>query len=356
VHISVIIPVRDGIDTLRQCLGALKRSNFSGFEVVVVDDCSEEDCSELVRSYGFKPIRLSQPSGSWFARNKGAELATGDILVFVDCDMVIQPDALHRIHNQFSENHYAAISGICGFKTNTKKLATWYKNLWMYYSYTNSPENFDWFISGIGAVKREVFFGLKGFDATFQTKTGGGDLEFGRRLKEIGQSILLDKGLQGEHLKPYTLWGLLLNDYNRSKGWFQLVVEKKMVPQVIKKLRIANIYPAFIISVFISLFFLFSLILSPFFKIFFVLTILSALAYLIINYPLFRFFRKKRGMDFLLKALPLSLLDHIVSGFGVITGCIGCLSSLVTKRPLLKLKFQAKLRKDLLQVSKRKNL
>jgi glycosyltransferase involved in cell wall biosynthesis len=355
LYISVIIPVGDGIGTLGQCLASLKQSNFPGFEVIVVDDCSKEDCSEVVRSYGFKAIRLNEPSGSWYARNKGAKLAMGDILVFIDCDMVIQPDALHRIHNHFSENHYAAISGICGSQTNTNRLTTRYKNLWMYYSYTNSPENFDWFISGIGAVKGEVFFGLKGFDTTFHIKTGGGDLEFGRRLKESGQKIFLDKKLQGKHLKPYTLWGLLRNDYNRSKGWFQLVVGKKMVWHVIKKLRIANIYPAFIISVFTSLFFLFSLFLSPLFKIFLILTVFSALAYLIINYPLFRFLRREGGFGFLLKAIPLSLLDHLVSGFGVIAGCIGCLSSLVTKR-FLKPKLQAKSRKDLLQDSGRKNL
>ena len=355
MHISVIIPVRDGIDTLRRCLASLKQSNFPRFEVIVVDDCSNEDCSEVVRSYGFKAIRLNEPSGSWQARNKGAELAIGDIFVFIDCDMVIQPDALHRIHHQFSKNHYAAISGICGFKANTRKLATRYKNLWMYHSYINSPENFDWFISGIGAVKREVFFEVKGFDTTFQTKTGGGDLEFGRRLKESGQKILLDKGLQGEHLKPYTLWGLLRNDYNRSKGWFRLVVGKKMVWQVIKKLRIANIYPSFIISVLASFVFLFSLVLSPFFKIFFILTILSALGYLIINYPLYKFFRQKGGTGFLLKALPLSSVDHLVSGFGVIMGSISCLGLLVTKR-FQKLKSQVKLRKHLLQVNGRKNL
>jgi glycosyltransferase involved in cell wall biosynthesis len=342
LHISVIVPIRDGTDSLRQCLTSLKRSDFPRFEVIVVDDCSKEDCSELVRSYGFKAVRLNKPRGAWYARNKGAQMATGEILAFVDGDMVVQPNALQRIHDRLSRSQCAAVSGVCGFETNSKKLVTWYKNLWMYYSYTNSPEDFDWFISGIGAVKREVFFGLKGFDATFQVKTGGGDLEFGRRLREKGQRIILDTRIRGKHLKQYTVLSLLRNDYNRGKGWFQLAVEKKILPYVAKKLRIANVYPAFIISVSVSLLCLFWLLLSSLSKIFLLLALLFALVYVMMNYRLFRFFRREAGFGFLLKAIPLSFVDHLVAGFGVISGCMGWLSSFVTRsifRPKSKGRF-----------------
>lgn len=343
LHISVIIPVKDRIDVLARCLASIKQSDFSEFEVIVVDDCSREDCSDLVKAHGFKAVRLDQPSGAWSARNKGAELAEGDIFVFTDCDMIVPSDALQRIYHQFSRNHYSAISGVCGLKTSSNTLVTRYKNLWMHYSYVNSPENFDWFISGIGAIKREAFFNLKGFDPTFYTKTGGGDLEFGRRLAESGKKIFLDKGLQTQHLQKYTFWGLLRNDYNRSKGWFKLVVEKKMVPYVIRTLRIANIYPAFIISVIVSLIFLFSLFLLPFSKIFLISTFLSLLVYFILNYSLFRFFQREGGIGFLLKVIPLSLLDHLVSGFGVIMGCISYSSQWLV-RLMLKLIFRIKLR------------
>ncbi len=334
MYISVIVPIRDGIDSLRLCLASLKQSSFPDFEVIVVDDCSKQDCSGVVSSYGFKSIRLNQPRGAEYARNQGAQLATGDILVFTDCDMIVPPDALHRIHDRFSGNHYAAISGICGLKAHSRQLVTLYKNLWMYYSYTVSPENFDWFITGIGAVRREVFFGLGGFDTSFNVRTGGGDLEFGRRLKEAGGNILLDKSLQVEHLQRYSFRRLLRNDYKRSKGWFQLAARKKMIPQVVKKLSIANIYPVFIVSVLISLIFLLSLFLLPFFKIFLLVATLSVAAYLIINYPLFRFFRWEGGPGFLLKTIPLSFIDHLVAGFGIISGCLGYLGSLVIKRLL----------------------
>jgi len=273
---------------------------------------------------------------------------------------MIHPDALERIHNHFCKNHYAAISGVCSPDPSDRKLATRYKHLWMYYSYLNSPKDFDFWISGVGAVKREVFFNLKGFHTTFQTKYGGGDLDFGRRLKQAGQKIRLDTKIQSTHLKRYTLLSLLRNDYNRGKGWFRFVVSRKLFPYVIKKLRIANIYPAFIISVFLSFIFVLSLFFSPFLKISLYLTVFSALVYLMINYPLFRFFQKKGGTSFLLKAIPLSLVDHLVAGLGVIRGCLDYLGSLIIK-PSQKVKVQAESQKDLLsegsigQVSESKN-
>jgi GT2 family glycosyltransferase len=245
--------------------------------------------------------------------------------------MVLQPDTLNRIHNFFSSNHYAALSGICGGGKAQGNLATQYKNLWMHYSYLHSPEDFDWFISGVGAVKREIFFDLKGFDISFETKTGGGDLEFGRRLKKAGQEIFLDKELRAEHLKQHTLFSLIHNDYNRSKGWFKLILGKKMVRDVVKKLRIANIYPGFMISVFVAFLLFVSLFLSLWSSRFLLMAMILGLIYLSVNYPLFRFLQKRGGMGFLLRVIPLSIVDHLVSGVGVMVGGLSYFWSQIRK-------------------------
>lgn len=331
MDISVIIPIRDGNETLARCLSSLKGSTLPPAEVIVVDDYSREDCSEIVKSFGFKWMRIDKPREAENARNKGAESSTGQILVFTDCDMVIHPDALEKIHNHFCKDHYAAISGVCSPEPQDRSLASRFKHLWMYYSYVNSPKDFDFWISSIGAVKRDVFFGLKGFGTAFRTKYGGGDLEFGRRLKLAGHKICLDTKIQGTHLKRFTLWSLLRNDYSRGKGWFRFAVGNRLLPYVLKKLRIANIYPAFIISVILSLISLLSLILLPFWSAALYLIITSVLAYSIINYPLFRFFQKRGGFSFLFRAIPLSFIDHLAAGFGVLRGGLGWFFSLVSK-------------------------
>jgi glycosyltransferase involved in cell wall biosynthesis len=329
LDISVIIPVRNGNRTLRFCLESLTKSELPPSEVIVVDDCSREDCSDLVRSYGFKFIRVDQPREADYARNRGAEMAKGDILVFTDCDMVIQPDALGRIRKRLSNSQYAAVSGVCTPENDQENLAAQYKNLWLYFSYASSPKDFDFWISSIGAVRRDVFRSLNGFRTGFQSKYGGGDLDFGRRLKGAGWKIRLDTKIQGRHLKHYSLWSLLKNDYSRGKGWFKFAFQERILPYVIRKLRIANIYPGFILSVVISFAFFLSLALAPFHGIFVFLAVILASAYLLVNYPLLRFFRRRAGAVFALKAVPLVLADHLAAGFGVMRAVFSCLWSLV---------------------------
>lgn len=327
MDISVIIPIRDGSRTLRHCLDSLERSSLRPAEVIVVDDCSKEDCSAVVRSYGFRFLRVDEPREAEYARNRGAELAKGDILVFTDCDMVVKPDALERIHKHFSGNHYAAVSGVCTPENDYRNLAARYKNLWLFYSYAASPRDFDFWISSIGAVRKDAFLSVNGFRTNFHTKYGGGDLEFGRRLRGAGWKIRLDTKIQGKHLKSYTLWGLLKNDYHRGKGWFRFAFREQILPYVVRKLRIANIYPRFILSVIISLAFLLSLLFVPFYRFFAFFTAFLGLAYLLVNYPLLRFFRRRAGTGFLLRAIPLSFVDHLVAGLGVLRGGISCLGS-----------------------------
>jgi len=334
LDISVIIPTRDGNATLGRCLASLAKSTYPPREVIVVDDCSKVEVSSIVEPFGFRTIRLDEPREAEYARNVGAEAATGDILVFTDSDMLLQPDVLKRIHDLLSKNRYAAVSGVCTPETDDKKLPARYKNLWLYYSYVNSPHDFDWFILSIGAVRREVFFELNGFKTDYLTISGGGDLEFGRRLKGAGKKIRLDTAIQGKHLKRYTMKSLLRNDYVRGKGWFEFAAGRRVLWDVVKRFRIGNIYPAFIASVLISLSLVASLVLALFDGIFLYLAVLLAIVHLLMNYSLFRFFRREAGTGFLLKAIPMSFLDNLVAGFGVISGCIGCLTSLLTKRLL----------------------
>ena len=104
-----------------------------------------------------------------------------------------------------------------------------------------------------------------------------------------------------------------------------------MISSVIRKLRIANIYPAYILSIPVSFIFLVSLFISFFYEIFIIPTLFAALAYLIINYSLFSFFRREEGTVFLLKAIPLSWVDYLISGLGVLTGGMGLLGQSIVK-------------------------
>ncbi|MCX4473207.1 glycosyltransferase [Micromonospora sp. NBC_01655] len=93
--VSVIVPNYNYARTLRLCLAALAGQTHHPLEVIVVDDGSTDDSVAVARS--FPEVRLLHTpvnSGPSVARNIGADAATGEILVFVDSDVALAPDAV----------------------------------------------------------------------------------------------------------------------------------------------------------------------------------------------------------------------------------------------------------------------
>jgi glycosyltransferase involved in cell wall biosynthesis len=98
--ISVIIPVRNGADTLAEQLDALAGQTYTGeWEVVVADNGSTDGTPELARRWAdrlpsLSVLDASERPGSSFARNYGAHHAKGEFLAFCDADDVVAPEWL----------------------------------------------------------------------------------------------------------------------------------------------------------------------------------------------------------------------------------------------------------------------
>src|SRR5579864_2908800 len=110
--LSVIVPVHNGGMHLCRCLDALCRLEYSDFEVIVVDDCSTDDTPQIIERYRTRRLRTARTMGPAAARNYGVENAAGEILVFVDADVVVPPNTLDRIAADFSRDpSLAAVFG-----------------------------------------------------------------------------------------------------------------------------------------------------------------------------------------------------------------------------------------------------
>src|SRR5207247_183132 len=104
--ISIIIPAHDEQMYLPATLEALRRQNYPWFEVIVVANGCTDQTPQMARGMCNRLIVMSQKSLG-VARNLGARMAKGELLVFVDADTVLEPLALRVIAEQFS-SAYAA--------------------------------------------------------------------------------------------------------------------------------------------------------------------------------------------------------------------------------------------------------
>ena len=75
-EITIIIPAYNESSTLRKCLDSIKNQDYKNFKVIVVDDCSKDGTSTIVKEYGYEVIRLENNSGSGKSRNMGAQKQT----------------------------------------------------------------------------------------------------------------------------------------------------------------------------------------------------------------------------------------------------------------------------------------
>jgi glycosyltransferase involved in cell wall biosynthesis len=230
--ISVIIPVHNGAAFLRRCLEALATSRCS-YECIVVNDGSTDETGEIARSFPGQVIDLPDgPRGPAYARNRGAEAAQGDIVFFLDADVIVGGDTLERIEQTFVQHpEVEAVFGSYDDRPAEMNFLSLYKNLAHHFVHQQAAERAVTFWSGCGAVRRKTFFEFGGFDEVRYPRPSIEDIEFGYRLRVAGRRVLLDKRLQVQHLKQWTLRGMLVSDIrDRAMPWTALSLRYRMLP------------------------------------------------------------------------------------------------------------------------------
>ena len=98
---SIIIPVYNSAKTIRECLESIITQSFPDFEVIIVNDGSTDETTEIVKSFSENDPRIklySFPnSGVSETRRRGISLATGEYILQVDSDDTINSELLDRL-------------------------------------------------------------------------------------------------------------------------------------------------------------------------------------------------------------------------------------------------------------------
>ncbi len=207
MFLSVVIPTYNRLPILRQCLTALERQQLAGpiegYEVVLVDDGSTDDTVAWLRAEAasLPHVRLIQQEhgGPAEGRNRGVAEARGDVIVFIDSDLVVTPTflisharALERFWREQGTRlcfTYGAVINTANFENPTSEPHKLSDLSWAY------------FATGNVAIDRDLLERSGLFDTRFRLY-GWEDLELGERLRRLGVQLVRCPEAVGYHWHP----------------------------------------------------------------------------------------------------------------------------------------------------------
>jgi glycosyltransferase involved in cell wall biosynthesis len=229
--LSIVIPVRNGGDYLRRCVAAIASSSFSDYELILVDDASDEELSSLPFNLDLRVLRLQCPVGPAVARNRGAETARAPLILFLDVDVLVSQNTIQQIVNKFEANpDLDAIFGSYDASPWAENFVSQYRNLLHHFVHQHSQTNASTFWTGCGAIRRHVFQNAGGFCSSYG-RPSIEDIELGLRLVDSGHRIELDPAIQVKHLKRWTFWQMLKCDvFDRGIPWTRLILASGHMP------------------------------------------------------------------------------------------------------------------------------
>lgn len=233
--LSVIVPAHNAAGQLDRCLGALKASESTGAscELIVVDDGSTDTTALVAARYADVVVQLGgSPNGPAYARNRGVETSRGQILVFVDADVIVHADALPRIVAAFRDHpDVSAVFGSYDARPMDRGVVSQYRNLLHHHVHQRNAGEAETFWAGLGAMRRDAFLEAGMYDEWHYSRPQIEDIELGRRLRNSGRRILLKPEIQGTHLKRWTLGGMLRTDLeSRGVPWMRLLLREGPTP------------------------------------------------------------------------------------------------------------------------------
>jgi glycosyltransferase involved in cell wall biosynthesis len=315
---SVIVPAFNAAAYLRRCLEAVFASDGRSYECIVVDDGSTDDSAAIAGRAGARVVRISEgPFGPAHARNRGAEAARGKILFFLDADIVLAPGALRRVATLFQERtDVAAVFGSYDNCPAAPGVVSRYRNLLHHFVHQNGNREASTFWAGCGAIRRGVFEKIGGFDEQRFSRPSIEDIELGYRLRKAGYRILLDKQLQGTHLKRWSLYSMIRTDITcRAVPWSRLIRE---APRASADLNLQPGQKASVALIGMAGAFLVMAMAWPQLL---ALSVLAIAGVVFLNRRLYAFFARQRGILFAAVCVPLHLLYYLYSGLSYLHVC-----------------------------------
>jgi len=189
-RVSVIIPVYNNARTVAGCVRSVLANTYPDYEVVVVDDGSDDGTAEIVAELeGCRLLRLATNRGAAAARNQGVAHSDGSLLLFTDGDCLVTSDWIER----WVEAHLRRTAETPRLVGGTGALAV-FGNYWQRadvfalfgYNVSGPPRSMNGLITANSLLERRAFDEVGGFDEALRREE---DRDLGLRLVRGGYEL-----------------------------------------------------------------------------------------------------------------------------------------------------------------------
>lgn len=319
ITITVVMPtVRldgDFETSARRVLECLEGRGCAAEFIVAIDGHAITPPAWLDRAE-VRIVATRSRSGPAVARNAAVAAARGEILFFVDADVVLARDAVARVLAAFAAApDLAGVFGVYDDEPAAPGLVSQFRNLLHHHTHVSHAGPATTFWTGCGAIRLTAVLDVGGFDARF-TCPSVEDIDLGCRVTAAGGRIVIDPDLRCKHLKQWTLSSMIHTDiFARAVPWTQMLVDRHEMPATLAidwKNRASGVLSLLLIA---------AAAVTPCNTVAAGIAAVCGVSIAVLHRDFYRLCLRKRGVVFALGAFPLHVLFFVYSSltFGVVT-------------------------------------
>ncbi len=227
--VSILVPVRNESRNVARCLDSILSQDYPGFEVLVVDDRSDDDTAAIVRDYAGRDARVrfieseTLPEG-WTGKNyalhRAAREAKGDVLVFLDADVALDPGALTALVRRLVDDRadllslFLRLDSTSFWEKTVRVLAGAILTVRYPVRRVNDPRRPEAFANGqILIFRAEAYRAIGGHEAVREALLE--DVAFAHHVKESGRRLVVGYGFDAAAVRMYPTFSDIWRGWTR---------------------------------------------------------------------------------------------------------------------------------------------
>lgn len=202
-YISVIVPAKNEEKYIMNVFRGLKKQSFKDFEVIIIDGGSTDNTVNISKKYA--KVIVDKRKGIGRARNIGAKIAKGKLLVFIDADTMPSKNTLEEYKNTINNEVIAATGPILPLEKTNLRTVLGFKFVSIVFVKFGIKIGRPSIIGSNFAISKNAFDKINGFDEKLITYE---DWDLSNRVKKYGKIKFVDKALVYTSIRRVKKWGI----------------------------------------------------------------------------------------------------------------------------------------------------